>query len=127
MNVYRISILVTDLAKAKDFFVNVFGFEVIQDEMVTSEKRVIRVQPKNSNTPFHLVVPQNDEKHLIGQQGGNRALVILETEDVTSLEEKFKSHAVKIIKPLKTAPFGKVILVEDLVGNKWEFVERFNS
>lgn len=127
MNVYRISILVSDLSKAKDFFVNIFGFEVVQDEMVAPQKRIIRVQPKNSNTPFHLALPQKEEEHLVGQQGGVRALVILETENIAALEEKFKSHAVKIIKPLKTASFGKVLLVEDLVGNKWEFVERCSS
>jgi predicted enzyme related to lactoylglutathione lyase len=124
MELYRIALFVSDQAKALEFFVNVFGFEVVQDEIVRCDKRVIRVQPQGSSTPFNLQIPIEEDLRILGKQARSTAFAIIQTDNIDEMVKRFEKNNVTIVKPLRSLDVGEVILVEDLEGNRWEFVER---
>lgn len=107
-----------------DFFIDAFGFEVVQNDVTDFEKRVIRVQPPGSNTPFNLQCPIGQDQLILGKQARSTAFAIIEVANIHELVKRFKEKNVTVVKPLRSLEFGKVILVEDLEGNHWEFVER---
>jgi hypothetical protein len=50
--------------------------------------------------------------------------IFLDTEDLDQDLKRFKQHEIIIDDGPRTEPFGRCLLVKDIVGNLWEFVER---
>jgi predicted enzyme related to lactoylglutathione lyase len=50
--------------------------------------------------------------------------IFLDTEDLDSDLQRFKQQGITIYDGPRTEPFGRCLLVKDLAGNLWEFVER---
>jgi catechol 2,3-dioxygenase-like lactoylglutathione lyase family enzyme len=78
----HISLVVRDYDEAIHFYVNVLGFELLEDTILTSTKRWVRVAPKGAATALLLAKADGavQEQH-IGNQTGGRVFLFLYTDD----------------------------------------------
>lgn len=124
MQINRLTILVTDQDAARNFYVSAFGWDCVEDHQVAPDKRIVRVAPKGSAVSLNLATPKPGDASIVGHQAGQRVLAFIDTEDLDADLARFQQQGVTIVDGPRDEPFGRCILVKDLVGNVWEFVER---
>ena len=124
MRANRITILVRDIDDALDFYKNSFGLEIIEDKRVSESKRLVRVGTEQKDISFNLAVAKPGDEDLIGRQAGRRVFIFIDTDDLEADLARFQQQKVEITDGPRNESFGRCVLVKDLVGNTWEFVER---
>ena len=124
MQVNRITLLVNDLDAGIHFFTVVFGLILISDFKATTLKRTVLLSTSSTDVAFNLAIPKKGDESLVGRQAGQRVLVFIDTKNLNTELERFKRHEVLVVDGPREEEFGRCILVKDLVGNTWEFVQR---
>ena len=124
----QISILVRDYDEALNFYINVLGFELVEDTMLSPEKRWVVIKPKNSsgqgcNLLLARAATPNQET-FIGNQTGGRVFLFLYTDDIRRDHEMLLKNDVKIVRPPSSEEYGTVLVFSDLYGNLWDLIER---
>jgi len=124
MRTNRITILVQDIDEALSFYENAFGLKVIEDKQISESKRLAQIGTGKDDISFNLVLAKPGDEDLIGRQAGRRVFIFIDTVDLDADLTRFRKHDVQITDGPRTESFGRCVLVTDLVGNSWEFVER---
>jgi predicted enzyme related to lactoylglutathione lyase len=108
-------IFVTDLAKAKSFYVDLLGLPVAgQSEML------IEFFPGAVTTLGVSLALHEDSRGLVGRHTG----VTLKVENILAVCEKLKKGGAHFVEPLETSPWGKMAVVQDFDGNMIAMVDR---
>ena len=124
MRTNRITLLVEDLDQAIQFYTNAFGLSLIEDSQISESKRIVRIATSDEDVTLNLATPKSGDEDLVGRQAGQRVLVFIDTSNLEADLARFTDNRVDIIDGPRTESFGRCVLVKDLVGNTWEFVER---
>jgi catechol 2,3-dioxygenase-like lactoylglutathione lyase family enzyme len=124
----QISILVRDYDEALNYYINVLGFELVEDTILTPEKRWVVVKPKNSSgLGCNLLLARAanpKQENFIGNQTGGRVFLFLYTDDIQRDHEMLLKNNVKIVRPPSSEEYGTVLVFSDLYGNLWDLIER---
>jgi len=111
----NIVIFVTDLAKAKSFYVDLLGLPVAgQSEML------IEFFPGAGTTLGVSLALHDDARCLVGRHTG----VTLKAENIAGLCETLKNGGAHFVEPLESSPWGKMAVVQDPDGNMIALVDR---
>lgn len=124
MRTNRITLLVEDLDQAIHFYTNAFGLSLIEDRQISESKRIVRIATSEDDVTLNLATPKSGDEGLVGRQAGQRVLIFVDTDNLEADLTRFADNHVEIIDGPRTESFGRCVLVKDLVGNTWEFVER---
>jgi len=124
MRTNRITLLVDDLDHAITFYTDAFGLTLVEDTQVSQSKRIVRVASSTEGVSLNLATPKPGDEALVGRQAGQRVFVFIDTENLETDLIRFAEKQVEIVDGPRTESFGRCVLVKDLVGNTWEFVER---
>ena len=124
MQTNRITLLVNDLDRAITFYTDAFGLTLVEDTQISETKRIVLVATSTDGVTLHLATPKSGDEALVGRQTGQRVFVFIDTENLETDLTRFATKQVKIVDGPRTESFGRCVLVKDLVGNTWEFVER---
>ena len=124
MQTNRITLLVDDLDSAITFYTDVFGLTLVEDTQISETKRIVRVGSLTESVSLNLATPKSGDEGLVGRQAGQRVFVFMDTENLETDLIRFTEKQVEIVDGPRTETFGHCVLVKDLVGNTWEFVER---
>ena len=124
MQTNRITLLVDDLDRAITFYTDAFGLTLVEDTRISESKRIVRVASSTDDVSLNLATPKSGDEALVGRQAGQRVFVFIDTENLETDLTRFAEKQVEIVDGPRTEPFGRCVLVKDLVGNTWEFVER---
>jgi predicted enzyme related to lactoylglutathione lyase len=120
----RITLLVDDLDSAVHFYTNAFGLTLIEDNQISESKRIVRIATSENDVSFNLATPKQGDEDLVGRQAGQRVLIFIDSDNLDMDLARFADNQVEIIDGPRTESFGRCVLVRDVVGNTWEFVER---
>ncbi|TMV91641.1 VOC family protein [Thioclava sp. BHET1] len=121
------SLLVPDYDPALDFFRRI-GFECREDTDLGNGKRWVRIAPPGGETEILLARAVGDRQTAsIGEQGGGRVWLFLETEDFASDYQRLKSEGVEFETPPRDEPYGRVAVWKDPWGNRWDLIEFSHS
>jgi predicted enzyme related to lactoylglutathione lyase len=111
----NIVVFVTDLAKAKSFYVDLLGLPVAgQSEML------IEFFPGTSTTMGVSLALHEDSRILVGRHTG----ITLKVENIVDVCEALKNGGVHFVEPLESSPWGKMAVVQDFDGNMIALVDR---
>lgn len=127
MNLDLVSLLVADYDPAIRFFVDVLGFELVEDSAATSKdgraKRWVVVRPPNAATGL-VLAKADGEKQLatIGEQTAGRVGFFLRVDDFEASYRKMKEADVEFVEEPREGPYGKVVIFRDLAGNRWDLL-----
>lgn len=112
-NVNTVSVYVTDQQRARDFYVDVLGFEVRRDASMGPLGRWLEVAPKGARTGLVLASAEGFGKQ---DRVGDSADLTFATDDVQGLYERLNERGVEATAP-ETQEFGTFIKVTDVDGN----------
>jgi len=114
-----ISLLVNDYDAAIQFYTEKLGFELLEDAAFGESRWVTLALPaqKDVTIALELAKTEND-KALVGRQGGSFAFLGIDTDDCRRDYDRMKGVDVTFHGEPQGGPWGVGVLFEDLYGNK---------
>lgn len=122
------ALLVEEYDIALSFFVGKLGFELREDTALTDDKRWVVVAPHGAASGLLLARAVGDrQRKAIGDQGGGRVLLFLETDDFARDHLAHTRQGIRFVEAPRHEPYGIVAVFEDLYGNRWNLIELVTS
>jgi uncharacterized glyoxalase superfamily protein PhnB len=122
-----VTVVVRDYDEALEFYCRKLHFECVEDTRLTESKRWVVVRPSNSKPSgcgILLAKAANDNQiKAVGNQTGGRVALFLYTDNLERDYLELKNQGVTIVRNPITEAYGKVLVFEDLYGNKWDLIE----
>ncbi|MGA2143046.1 MAG: VOC family protein [Brevinematales bacterium] len=120
-----ITILVNDIDKALDFYVNKLNFVKRNDQNFGENNRWATISPKEQKEiEFVFVIADTEEKRKrVGSQASDHVFLVLQTDNIKRDYELFKSRGVKFYGEPKKEFWGTEAVFEDLYGNLIDLLE----
>ena len=117
------TIVVDGYDRAIDYYTNILGFTLTEDTVLSPEKRWVTVRPGTNGASILLALAATQEQaSRIGNQTGGRVGFFLHTDTFDADYARMKAAGVLFIDLPRTEEYGKVIVLLDLYGNKWDFI-----
>lgn len=125
-----VAIVVDDYDDAIAFYVNVLGFELVEDTYIASQdKRWVLVAPPGSVETRLLLARAvgNDQSSRVGNQTGGRVFLFLHTDDFWRDYHNYRAKGVRFVREPREESYGRVAVFEDLYGNLWDLLQLKSS
>lgn len=120
-----LSLLVRDYDEAIAYYTGKLGFTLVEDTRMSETKRWVVVAPSTNGARLLLAKAGNDtQQAYIGNQTGGRVFLFLYTPDFDATYERYRAAGVHFIETPRLEQYGKVVVFEDLYGNRWDLIER---
>jgi catechol 2,3-dioxygenase-like lactoylglutathione lyase family enzyme len=121
---FQIALVVRDYDEAIEFYVNKLGFDLIEDTVMSETKRWVVVSPGVNSCQLLLAKAADEHQgSRVGDQTGGRVFLFMYTDDIDADEIRLRKEDIRIVRGPVTESFGKVIVFEDLYGNKWDLIQ----
>jgi Lactoylglutathione lyase and related lyases len=109
--VQLLSLPVTDQDRARDFYVDALGFELVADTRMGPDQRWVQVRPKGGQTAITLVT------WFPTMPPGSVKGTVVESDDLEGDLAAFRSRGVDIPGEIQDAPWGRFVTFDDPDGN----------
>ena len=121
----RVALLVREYEEAIAWFTATLGFTLLEDTPLTETKRWVVVAPPGSREAALLLAraATDEQRAAIGKQGGGRVFLFLHTDDFARDYDAWRSRGVRFVEQPREEAYGRVVVFEDLYGNKWDLIE----
>jgi catechol 2,3-dioxygenase-like lactoylglutathione lyase family enzyme len=127
MHIEHVTVIVDDYDRAIAFYVDVLGFELIEDvpSRATdgSPKRWVVVRPPGAATGLLLAQARREQEvAAVGSQFAERVGLFLRVDDFDDRYRHMLDHGVTFLGEPRTEPYGRVAVFVDLAGNRWDLL-----
>ncbi|GAB7051908.1 VOC family protein [Catenuloplanes indicus] len=127
MNLDLVAIVVTDYDEAIRFFVDVLGFELVEDSpSLTNDgraKRWVVVRPPSGGTGLLLAKADGEaQEAAVGNQTGGRVGFFLRVDDFDATFQRLRAYGAEITGEPRHEEYGTVVVFRDLAGNRWDLL-----
>ncbi|MFN3314295.1 MAG: VOC family protein [Hyphomonas sp.] len=117
------SLLVPDYDEALAFFLRI-GFECREDTDLGEGKRWVRIAPCGGETELLLARAVGDrQSEAVGEQGGGRVWLFLETTDFEADYNRMRSEGVHFESEPRNESYGRVVVWSDPWRNRWDLIQ----
>jgi catechol 2,3-dioxygenase-like lactoylglutathione lyase family enzyme len=122
------AIVVRDYDEAIAFFVDVLGFELVEDSPAVTTvggrpKRWVVVRPPGAQTALLLARADGDEQRaVIGRQFAGRVGLFLRVDDFDVTYARMRAANVEFEGQPRSEPYGRVVVFHDVAGNRWDLL-----
>lgn len=125
----HISLVVKDYDEAIKFYTTKLDFKLIEDTVLSEEKRWVTVAPPGAKECSLLLAKAANPEQLksVGNQTGGRVFLFLHTDDFDRDYDKLKDRNIEFIRPPQDFEYGKVAVFKDLYGNMWDLIQPNNN
>ena len=119
------ALIVDDYETAKKFYCDILGFFLVEDTLLPTGKRWVRLRAPGGGGSEILLSRAVDEKQraAIGNQTGGRVLFFFHTDDFDTDYESLRARGVEFIEGPAVHAHGKVGVFKDLYGNRIDLIE----
>jgi len=122
-----VAIVVHDYEPAIRFFVDVLGFELVEDSPATttdgSPKRWVVVRPPGAQTGLLLARAEGERQVAsVGQQHAGRVGFFLRVDDFAAEYERMVAAGGTCVGAPRVEPYGRVAVFLDVAGNRWDLL-----
>jgi uncharacterized glyoxalase superfamily protein PhnB len=119
-----IALVVDDYDLAIAHYVNDLGFTLVEDKVMSPEKRWVVVAPSSDGAKILLAKAANDQQMAaIGNSTGGRVGFFMYTTSFDETYEKYKARGIEFIEQPRKEAYGQVVVFKDRYGNKWDLIE----
>src|SRR5579862_575057 len=114
MFIEHFALVVTDYNEAIGFFVDILGFELVEDSPALTSaggraKRWVVVRPPGAATGLLLAQADGeDQAAVIGKQAAGRVGFFLNVEDFDTAYARMTAAGVRFLTAPRTEPYGRV-------------------
>ncbi len=125
--VVTVTFLVREYDEAIEFFTNSLRYTLLEDTVLSAQKRWVVVAPEQGRLGSALLLAKAttpEQVLCVGKQAGGRVFLFLHTPDFLEDFEHMESSGVHFIEAPRSESYGKVVVFQDLYGNKWDLLER---
>jgi catechol 2,3-dioxygenase-like lactoylglutathione lyase family enzyme len=122
-----VTIIVPEYDAAIAFFVDVLGFELVEDSpSLTNDgraKRWVVVRPPGAATGILLARADGERQAAaVGEQVAGRVGFFLQVDDFDASHRRMVAANVEFLTEPRTEPYGRVAVFRDLAGNRWDLI-----
>ena len=122
-----VALVVREYQPAIDFFVNVLGFDLVEDvPSLTNDgrpKRWVVVRPRGERTGLLLARADGDRQTAVtGQQFAGRVGFFLRVDDFDATYQRMRAAGVEFVTTPRSEAYGQVAVFLDLEGNRWDLL-----
>jgi len=119
-----ITIVVDDYDNAIAHYINELGFTLIEDTVLTPEKRWVVVAPGTEGAKILLAQASTQEQiRAIGNSTGGRVGFFMYTSNFNETYELYRSQGIEFTENPRQESFGQVVVFKDKYGNKWDLIQ----
>lgn len=128
MNIEHVSLIVDDYDEAIRFFVDVLGFDLVEDSPALTTragrpKRWVVVRPPGARTGLLLAKADGErEVRAVGDQFAGRVGLFLRVDDFEDSYDRMRDAGVKFVSEPRNEPYGWVVVFLDVAGNRWDLL-----
>lgn len=122
-----VAVIVDDYDPAIAFFVEVLGFELVEDSpSLTNDgraKRWVVVRPPGAQTGVLLAKADGPvQRAATGEQFAGRVGLFLRVDDFDAALARLRSAGVELVTEPRTEAYGRVVVFRDIAGNRWDLL-----
>ncbi len=118
-----VTLLVADYDEAIRHYVDVLGFDLVEDSDLGDGKRWVRVR-FGEGPDFLLARAADDaQRAAIGAQTGGRVSFFLQTDDFARDHAAMLARGADLREAPRHEPYGTVAVFADLYGNLFDLIE----
>lgn len=120
----RITLIVKDYDEAINFYTQKLGFVLLEDYILSENKRWVLVAPQGAKECSLLLAKASSphQETRIGDQTGDRVFLFLHTDDFWRDYQKMIDNGVEFLESPRKETYGNVVVFKDLYGNKWDLL-----
>lgn len=127
-----VAIVVHEYDPAIRFFVDILGFELVEDSPSTTTdgrpKRWVVVRPPGAQTGLLLARADGEAQvAVVGSQHAGRVGFFLHVDDFTTQYRRMVAAGVEFVRPPRGEPYGQVAVFLDVAGNRWDLLGPLSS
>jgi uncharacterized glyoxalase superfamily protein PhnB len=123
-----IALVVDEYDTAISHYVTDLGFTLIEDTIMSPEKRWVVVAPSTDGARILLAKAATDQQRAaIGNSTGGRVGFFLYTTNFDETYESYKARGIEFIEQPRQEAYGQVVVFKDKYGNKWDLIESANK
>jgi catechol 2,3-dioxygenase-like lactoylglutathione lyase family enzyme len=119
----QIALLVRDYDEALAFYVDVLGFELVEDTELGGGKRWLRVRAPGGGELLLARAVTDEQRSRVGNQTGGRVFLFIETDDFEREHARLAARGVRFLEQPRHESYGIVAVCVDLYGNKIDLIE----
>ena len=118
------TIVVDSYDAAISHYVSELGFTLIEDTVLTPDKRWVVVAPGTDGAKILLAQASTQEQiRAIGNSTGGRVGFFMYTRNFNETYEIYKSRGIEFTENPRQESFGQVVVFKDKYGNKWDLIQ----
>jgi len=122
-----VALVVRDYDPAIRFFVDVMGFELVEDVPSRTNdgrpKRWVVVRPAGAQTGILLARADGDHQvSVVGQQFAGRVGLFLRVDDFDASYARMIAAGVPFVSEPRVESYGRIAVFLDLEGNRWDLL-----
>lgn len=119
--------IVGDYDEAIEFFVDVLGFELVEDSPSRTNdgraKRWVVVRPPGATTGLLLAQADGErQRRAVGDQFAGRVGLFLRVDDFPDAYARMRAAGVVFATEPRDEPYGQVAVFTDIAGNRWDLL-----
>jgi uncharacterized glyoxalase superfamily protein PhnB len=119
-----IALVVDEYDTAISHYVTDLGFTLIEDTIMSPEKRWVVVAPSTDGARILLAkAATNQQRAAIGNSTGGRVGFFLYTTNFDETYESYKARGLEFLEQPRQEAYGQVVVFKDKYGNKWDLIE----
>ena len=127
MYLENFALIVEDYDRAISFFVDVLGFELVEDSPSTTKdgrsKRWVVVRTPGATTGLLLARADGEQQaEAVGNQFAGRVGLFLRVEDFPVAHRRMREMGVQFVTEPRHEPYGQVAVFLDVAGNRWDLL-----
>ena len=126
-HLHLVTLVIGDYDRAITFFRDVLDFDLVEDVPSTTNdgrpKRWVVVRPKGGETGVLLARADGPHQEAaVGRQFAGRVGLFLRVDDFDAAYRRLAAAGVTFVNAPRTEPYGRIVVFEDLEGNRWDLL-----
>jgi catechol 2,3-dioxygenase-like lactoylglutathione lyase family enzyme len=117
-----VTLVVRDYDEAIRFYVDGLGFTLVED-VPQEGKRWVVVSAGGGANLLLAQASSEEQKARVGDQTGGRVGFFLNTDDFDRDHARMTAFGVRFLETPREEVYGKVVVFEDLYGNRWDLLQ----
>jgi catechol 2,3-dioxygenase-like lactoylglutathione lyase family enzyme len=126
-HLHLVTIVVDEYDPAIEFFVDVLGFELVEDApSLTNDgrpKRWVVVRPPSAETGILLARADGPtQARVVGDQVAGRVGFFLRVDNFEATYRRMVDAGVEFVTDPRDEDYGRVVVFVDIAGNRWDLL-----